>query len=49
MREGPDDESFFTIWEETSDMRTQEKIAIEAFRTAIGAVKKVDQTTAFRC
>ena len=42
MREGPDDESFFTIWVEISDMRTQEEITIEAFRTTIDAVKKVD-------
>ena len=34
---------------ETNDMQTQEEIAVEAFRTAIGAVKKVDQTATFRC
>ena len=49
MKEGPDDESFFTILVETSDMRTQEEIDTEAFRTAIDAVKKVDQTATFRC
>ena len=49
MREGLDDESFFTIWVETSDIRTQEEVAVEAFRKAIDAVKKVDQTATFRC
>ena len=30
-------------------MRTQEDIAKDAFRTAVDAVKKVDQTATFRC
>ena len=49
MKEGLDDESFFAIWVETSDMRTQEEIATEAFRTAIDAAKKVDHMAPFRC
>ena len=49
MREGLEDESFFTIWTETNDSRTQDEIAIEAFRVAIEAAKKVDQTAMFRC
>ena len=49
MREGPDEESFFTMWIETNDSRTQEEIAIDAFKVAIEAARKVDRTAVFRC